>query len=113
MTSVETFQGDQLKKGDTEPSLRLRLYEDGEPKNISGYTAEIRIRKTTGDPIIVDTQATVRDARAGVVEHTWTSTETEEAGLYEGEVTIDDGAGSILTFPNDSMFNIHIMDIIE
>lgn len=113
MTHVEVIQGKKLKKGDTDPDLIVRLFEDeNDTKDLTGFTPTLRLRNTATDTIKVNAEATVSDARNGVVSYSWASSDTDEAGLYEGEISITDGTETI-TFPNDSMFNLQVLSIIE
>lgn len=114
MTRVEVIQGDVLKKGDTDPDLRIRLFEDdNDTMDVTGFTPTLRIRNTATDNIKVNTTATVADARNGILSYSWSAGDTDEAGLYEAEVSLDDGSGTVITFPNDSMFNLQVSEIIE
>jgi len=112
MTDVELFTGHILKEGDTDPDLTMKLIEDGVAKNLSDYTPTIRIRDTKTGDIIVSSDASIINEQAGTISYSWSADETSSAGIYEGEVTIDDGS-SVITFPNYGMFQIIINNIIE
>lgn len=114
MTTVEILKGDTIKQGDCEPGLRMRLInEDGEPMDLMGFQVEARIRSTTTGDKIVDGAISLIDARNGIVEYDWNTNDTQNAGIYEGEVTAYDSQGCIITFPNSSYFNIQIMERID
>lgn len=114
MTSVEILSGDEIKQNDCQPDLRLRLInEDGEPMDLTGFQAEMRVRSTVSGDKIVDEPIGLIDARNGIVEYDWNTGDTSEAGIYEGEVTAFDSGGCIITFPNRGYFNIKVNERIQ
>lgn len=113
MTAVRILDGKNLKQGDTHPNLRLQLLEDGMDKNLTGFTGQIRIRGTRSDTVIVDSPVDIVDPVNGIVEYDWTAGDTSSPGIYQAEVTIDDGAGTVMTFPNSGWFHINIEAVIS
>ncbi len=110
MTDVDIIQGGVLKVGDTGPSFRAMLLdEDGNPVNLTGFTADLRVRLPGADAPKVDTALTIFDAERGIVEYDWTSSDTDEAGLYKAEVEATDGTDTI-SYPSDRYFRIHIIE---
>lgn len=110
MTNVETIQGGVLKVGDTGPNLRLKLLDDeGNPVNLTGFTATLRVRLPSADSLKVDAAMTIFDAERGIVEYDWTSADTDETGLYTAEVETTDGTDTI-SYPSDTYFRVHIIE---
>lgn len=112
MTDVEKLAGATLKAGNTEPNLRVQLLEeDGDPKNLTGFTASVVVVEPNGDTPVVDSSMTVVDEGLGIVEYDWQSSDTGTAGFYDAEVTITDGTDTI-TYPNHRYFTIRIMETL-
>lgn len=108
MTYVEKLRGATIKQGDTSPALRLKCYTEGDdPFNLTGYTATIKLRRSDGDTNKVDATATIEQPENGVVVYEWTSTDTDTAGVFEGELVCTNGTEQI-SFPNKGLFDIHI-----
>lgn len=114
MTNVEILRGGRMKKGDTLPSLRAKLFESGDPFNLDGWTVEISIKRTDADSPTVDSAtATVEQPNRGIVTYDWQSGNTDTSGTYLLEFVADDGSGSELTFPNKGRATIYIQDRIQ
>jgi hypothetical protein len=112
LTEVEVIQGSQLKKGDTQPDLIVRLIEDDVSKDLSGFTPTLKARNTYTGHIAVNNAAQVQSARNGIVKYDWQVGDTQEPGIYAAEITIDDGNGTVITFPNARTFLIVIEDTV-
>lgn len=109
-TSVEVLRGNEIKEGDTMPSLRVKLYEDGDPFNLSGYTVDISMKRSNSDTLIVDEKTmSIENNPRGIVSYSWDSSETSESGTYVFECTAWDGMDQI-TFPNNTYTKLHIED---
>lgn len=109
MTDVEVIQGNNLKVGDTAPNLRVRLLDGNHnAENITGATASIKMKKSDGDTLKVDSSVSIFDADTGVVEYDWSSGDTDTPGVFDAEIKLDDGDTS--TYPNGKFFRI---DVIE
>jgi len=114
MTTVDLLEGYILKAGDNRPTLLLQLLEEEnkEPMNLQGFTVDFKLKNNKTGEIVVNNPMTIANARNGIVKYEWSSAETSDAGLYNGEVTADDGTVT-LTFPNDGYFQIDINELIE
>jgi hypothetical protein len=109
MTDVEIIRGNRLKMGDTAPNLRVRLLDsNGNAENITGATASIKIKKSDGDTLKVDSSVSIFDADTGVVEYNWSSNDTDTSGVFDAEIKLEDGDTS--TYPNDSFFRIEVIE---
>ncbi len=111
-TTAEVLRGDEIKEGDTIPDLRIKLHEDGDAFNLSGYTVKLRMKRSDADDLTVDNESMVveNDPR-GIVTYSWSSSETAESGIYMIECVATDGTDQI-TFPNNTYTKLHIEDTL-
>lgn len=110
MTDVNILQGSVLKVDDTHPPLRIQLIdEDGSPVDLTTLDATLLVREPYADSPKVDAQLSIKDADRGVVEYSWTSSDTDTGGIYEAEIKTTDGT-DITSYPNDYYFRVHIME---
>jgi L-ascorbate metabolism protein UlaG (beta-lactamase superfamily) len=112
MTYVEVLEGDVLKAGDTQPTLKVQLYEEDEHKDITGFTCTLRVRNNKDETLILDETMSAVSERNGVVKYAWQAGDTDVAGLHDAEVSITDGTDTI-TYPNDGYFQIDINETLE
>lgn len=111
MSSVEILTGDRLKQNDSYPALRLQLFDDDEnPQVLTGFTPTVHIRRSDSSILTVDATMTIIREDIGVVEYEWQGTDTADTGTYIGEVEIDDGSGTTMTFPNNGYFMVRITE---
>lgn len=111
MTDTNILNGGNLKAGDTYPSLRVKLMDEGYPFNLTGYTVTISIKRTDSDSAMVDeATATIESENRGIVEYDWQSGDTDDSGTYLAEFVADDGSGDTVTFPNNSYARVYIED---
>lgn len=118
MTRVNVSDGDELKTGDTEPNLTAELVKNNNvPQTLTGYEVHFRMREAGGDELTVDDNTTgnvtITDADLGKVAYDWQPTDTATPGTYECEFEIDDGSGSVITFPNQGFFTVQIQEGLE
>jgi hypothetical protein len=107
MNNIKILRGQSLKAGDTKPSLRLKLLEDGDPFNLNGYNVTITIRVTSNNNITVDTSALIENAERGIIEYNWTDGDTDTPSVYEIEVVVFD-ATTERTFPSRGVETINV-----
>jgi hypothetical protein len=107
MTDVKILRGGNIKTGDTKPTLRLKLLEDGDPFNLSGHTVSLVIQRSDGEIVPVDSQADIEHDIRGIITYDWSQGETDESGTYKLEVTATDGTDTI-TFPNSGTARLYI-----
>ena len=110
MTYVAVLEGDVLKAGDTQPTLKVQLYEEDEHKDITGFTCTLRVRNNKDETLILDETMSAVSERNGVVKYAWQAGDTDVAGLHDAEVSITDGTDTI-TYPNDGYFQIYSNEI--
>jgi len=87
----------------------MLLDEDGNPVNLTGFTATLRVRLPNADSAKVDTSMSVFDAERGIVEYDWQAADTDETGLYTAEIETTDGTDTI-SYPSDTYFRVHIIE---
>lgn len=111
MTDVDILRGESMKVDDTHPPLRVQCLDSlDEPFNLTGYTVDIKIRRSDGDTLKIDAAATVEQEDRGIVEYDWSSGDTDTSGVFDAELVADDGSGNTVTFPNDRFFTIIIQE---
>lgn len=111
MTSVNILRGGKIKADNTAPPLRLRcLTEGGDPYNLTGFTVTLKLRRTEADTNKVDSTVTLDQPEVGVVEYSWQTGDTDTTGVFEGELVANDGAGTVVSFPNHGNFTVHIQE---
>ncbi len=110
MTDVEILRGGRIKAGDTHPDLRVKLMEDEYPFNLTGYTVDVKLKRTDADTATVDASATIDVANRGIVTYSWQTGDTDNSGTYLLEFVADDGAGETVTFPNLNYAKVYIED---
>ena len=113
MTDINILQAGSLKVGDTAPKFRAELLDDnGDPVDLSGFTADFRIRLPDADTTKIDGGMTVSNTSDGIVEYEWSSGDTDEAGLFIAEIETTDGTDTT-TYPSVGYFNIHITENLK
>ena len=108
-----------LKQGDLRPLfvvvLKDNIGESGEAAvNLTtASTALFNMREAGGGAVKISLGGcAITSAAAGEVTYTWGTTDTNTVGEYEAEVQITWGDGKFETFPNDSYFEVSIVDDI-
>ena len=107
-TTVEVLRGNHIKDGDTMPSFRAKLLEEGDAFNLVGYDVTMKMSLAESDSLIVDSAATIEQEDRGIVTYDWTSGETSESGTYEIQFIANDGSGNIISFPNRGFVRFYI-----
>ncbi len=113
MTRVNITDGNKLKTDDTEPNLLAALVKNnGVPQVLTGYEVTFQMREADGDELVVEDDTTgnvaITDADLGKVSYDWQPADTSTTATYQCEFTIDDGSGSVITFPNQGFFTVQI-----
>ena len=103
-----------IKQGDTSPALEATLTDGaGDPFDITGATVTFHMtavgNEGTNQPV-VDADATVVDAGAGVVQYDWAPGDTADSGVYSAEFEVTYNSGVTETFPNDGYFEVVITE---
>jgi hypothetical protein len=106
-TDVEILRGNHIKSGDTLPSFRVKLLEDGDAFNLSNYDVTMKIRLAEGGDLKVDDSASIEQEDRGIVTYDWSSSQTDTAGTYDVEFVANDG-GDTISFPNSGFARLYI-----
>jgi hypothetical protein len=86
-----------IVQNDTLPVLQVKLVnQDGTPYNLTGATAKCRVKTISG--AVIESDATITNAAGGLVEHAWSTNETNRAGVISVVFVVNVG-GALLTFP--------------
>jgi hypothetical protein len=106
-----------LKQGDRRPSFVVALKDDfGEETEAAvdlttAGTAYFNMRAANGGAVKISRgTATITSAATGVVTYAWGATDTDTAGDYEAELEILWNDGKAETFPNDTYWDVEIVD---
>ena len=102
-----------IKQNDTRPIISATLIDgDGSTVNLDGATVSFKMRKAGQTTAKVNASATVADAAKGKVTYTWSSSDTDTVGDFEGEFQVTYAGGGVQTFPNNKYIEIEITDDI-
>lgn len=109
MSNLEWY----MKVGDTNPSIAIAVIDKstGLAKNLAGATAVFSMRlEGSSTPKVNASAADVYDEANGKVRYDWAGSDTDTAGVYEGEFVVTLSGGGVVTFPQDGYIKITILD---
>jgi len=107
-----------LKQFDTAPAFVVALKDNfGETNEAAvnlttASSAVFNMRSVGGSLYISRGSATITSASTGVVTYNWGTADARTAGAYEAEIEIIWANGTIETFPNDSYWDVTVVDDI-
>lgn len=102
-----------IKQNDTRPIMSATLIDgDGSVVNLDGASVAFKMRAVGGSTAKVDASATVADATNGKVTFTFSASNTDTVGEYEGEFQVTFAGGGIQTYPNNKYIEIEVVDDI-
>jgi hypothetical protein len=103
-----------IKKGDDTPTLDVALQDNkGRRVNIAGATTVFHMRNSADETVKISSGAvSVLSSSSGEVRYSWTTSNTNTAGNFQGEFQVTFSGGAIQTFPNDEYIDIIITDDI-
>lgn len=103
-----------IKQNDTTPAIKATLKDgDGTVINLTDATVNFHMRKVGSSTTNVDASATiVSPATSGIVQYSWSGSDTANTGLYSAEFEVIYGDGRIETFPNSDYIRVEILDDI-
>jgi Rib/alpha/Esp surface antigen-like repeat protein len=88
----------KIVQDDTRPPLEFNLTQDGSPVDLSGCTVKFYMKDaTSGSVKISGSTCVITDATKGKCKYLWTSSDTNTAGTYVGEVEVTFPDGKIQT----------------
>lgn len=107
---IDIIHGNRLKTGNTEPTFRAQLYEDGYPFNLDQFqptTVTLKLRRSDADTNKVEEEMVITDANRGLVSYQWVSSDTDEDGAYRMEIEATNGTKTI-TWPSTGYERMYI-----
>ena len=109
--SNTTWNGEvKMKRGDTAPPFLGTLTDAvGDPVNLSGASARLLVRETRTRAVKVDAACLIPSPLEGSIRYDWTAADTDRAGVYDLEVQVTYGDGSVETFPNGGWVRLQIL----
>lgn len=84
----------QLVKGNKKPDLAFVIYEEGEPKDLTGCTVVFKLRKPVSKTVLEKTLSIIGDPMLGVVAGSWGTGDLDEGGPTFAEVVVTDADGN-------------------
>ncbi len=107
-----------IKQFDTAPAFVVALKDNfGESTeaavNLTTASSALFNMRTTGGSVVISRgSAAITTAATGVVTYNWGTLNTITAGSHEAEIEIVWANGTHETFPNDSYWDVEIIDDI-
>lgn len=102
-----------IKQNDTLPVITATLFDvNGSIVNLDGATVSFKMRQAGSTTAKVNASAAVADAAKGKVTYSWSASDTDTVGEFEGEFQVTYSGGGIQTFPNNKYIEIEITDDI-
>ena len=101
-----------IKQNDTRPELDIFLRDDKDRSiNITGATVKFSMRNASTNVVKISLAAvTPVSSTAGRVKYSFTASDTDTAGNFDGEFQVTFIAGQIETFPNDGYIKVIVTD---
>lgn len=100
-----------IKQDDTAEPLRAQLLDSaGDPKDLTGDDVKFMMEEVGGDTKKVDASATADNASTGEVSYSWSASDTDTAGYYNGVFRVDYGSTGTFdeTFPNSQYIVVRV-----
>lgn len=102
-----------IKQNDTRPIMSATLIDgNGATVNLDGATVVFKMRAVGGSVAKIDSSASIAEATKGKVTYTFTASDTNTVGEYEGEFEVTFAGGGIQTYPNNKYIEIEVVDDI-
>lgn len=106
-----------IKQNDTAPAFVVALKDDfGEltEASVDLTTASAALfSMRSGTTVKINKAAgTITDAANGEVTYNWGTADTDTAGSYEAELEVTWSDSTVETFPNDSYWDVEVVDDI-
>jgi hypothetical protein len=101
-----------LKKDDLLPNVRATLTDnEGNAVDLTLATSVRFIMKSpSSDTAKVDAVGTIVTPGSGVVQYTWSGTDTNTSGTYNAEFEVNWGSGVYQTFPANGYLEVEIIN---
>ena len=103
-----------IKQNDTSPTLSVIIADStGTAISLSGASVLFKMRAFNSSTLKTNASATITNASNGAVSYTFTTSDTNTAGLFQGEFQVTFSGGAIETFPNAEYISINILDDLD
>ena len=108
-----------IKRNDTFPTLTINIKTRGEfnqviPYNLSAVTAcTFFIFFRHGNLKVSSESATIVSYSAGTIQYSWTKSDTDTSGKYNGEFELLFTGGNVMSIPTVGYINIEVIDDIN
>ena len=103
-----------IKQNDTSPTLSVVLADsDGTAIDLTGASVQFKMRAVNSSTLKVNASASITNASNGAVSYTFSSSNTDTSGLFQGEFQVTFSGGAIETFPNAEYISINILDDLD
>tara|TARA_Y100000310_G_C20335772_1_gene647421 strand:- start:111 stop:446 length:336 start_codon:yes stop_codon:yes gene_type:complete len=101
-----------IKQNDTRPELDVFLRDDKDRTiNVTGATVKFNMRNASDNVVKVDNgSVTTVSSTAGRVKYSFSTSDTDTAGNFDGEFQVTFVGGQVETFPNDGYVKVIITD---
>ena len=104
-----------IKQNDSRPELDVYLRDDKDRSiNITGATVKFNMRSAADNSVKINNgSVTTVSSTAGRVKYSFTTTNTDTAGNFDGEFEVPFVGGPVETFPNDGYIKVIITDDVS
>jgi hypothetical protein len=101
-----------IKQNDTRPELDVFLRDDKDRSiNITGSIIKFNLRNTSDNTTKINAgSVTTVSSTAGRVKYSFTTSDTDTSGNFDGEFQVTFVGGQVETFPNDGYIKVIITD---
>ena len=103
-----------IKQNDTSPTLSVVVADSsGTAINITGASVLFKMRAVNSSSLKVNSSATITNASNGAVSYTFSASDTDTSGVFQGEFQVPFSGGAIETFPNSEYISINVLDDLD
>jgi hypothetical protein len=101
-----------IKQNDTRPELDIFLRDDKDRSiNITGAVVKFSMRNASTNVVKISLgSVTTVSSTAGRVKYSFTASDTDTAGNFDGEFQVTFVGGQVETFPNDGYIKVIVTD---
>jgi len=101
-----------IKQNDTRPELDVFLRDDKDRTiNVTGATVKFNMRNASDNTVKVNNgSVTTVSSTSGRVKYSFSASDTDTAGNFDGEFEVTFVGGQVETFPNDGFIKVIITD---
>ena len=101
-----------IKQNDTRHELDVFLRDDKDRTiNVTGATVKFNMRNASDNTVKINLgSVTTVSSTAGRVKYSFSSSDTDTSGNFDGEFQVTFVGGQVETFPNDGYIKVIITD---